>query len=96
MQATNKHKGKQTPETKRAVCIYSILQPPSNVKCQEKILEVLHMNNFRPFGESYTEVTIPLDSKMISAFEQSEYAYLLDDFNRENKNPAYSSVGVSQ
>lgn len=50
------------------------------------------MNNFRPFAKTYTEVTIPLDSKMITAFEQSEYAYLLEPLYRANENPAYSSV----
>lgn len=54
------------------------------------------MNNFKPFANSYAEVTLPLDEKMITAFEQSEqYAYLLEDFYRENSNPAYSSVGVT-
>lgn len=51
------------------------------------------MNNFKPFTNSYVEVVLPLDSKMITAFEQSEqYAYLLEDFYHENSNPAYSSV----
>ena len=53
------------------------------------------MNNFRPFSDTYMEVTIPLDSKMITAFEQSEYAYLLKPLYRANENPAYSSVGVT-
>lgn len=51
------------------------------------------MNKFKPFAESYTEVTIPLDEKVITAFEQSEqYAYLLEDFYSANANPAYDSV----
>ena len=50
------------------------------------------MNNFKPFSDTYTEVTIPLDSKMITAFEQSEYAYLLESIYSANENPAYSSV----
>lgn len=51
------------------------------------------MNNFKPFSESYTEVTLPLDNKVLTAFEQSEqYAYLLEDFYRANANPAYDSV----
>lgn len=50
------------------------------------------MNNFKPFSDTYTEVTIPLDSKMVTAFEQSEYAYLLEPLYRANENPAYSSV----
>ena len=54
------------------------------------------MNNFRPFSNTYTEVTIPLDSKMITTFEQSEqYAYLLEPLYRANENPSYSSVGVT-
>lgn len=54
------------------------------------------MNNFRPFSDTYMEVIIPLDSKMITAFEQSEqYAYLLEPLYRANDNPAYSSVGVT-
>lgn len=50
------------------------------------------MNNFKPFAESYTEVTIPLDEKVITAFEQSEYSYLLEDFYSANANSAYDSV----
>ena len=50
------------------------------------------MNNFKPFAESYTEVTIPLDEKVITAFEQSEYSYLLEDFYSANANTAYDSV----
>lgn len=50
------------------------------------------MNNFKPFSDTYTEVTIPLDSKMITAFEQSEYAYLLEPLYRANANSSYSSV----
>lgn len=51
------------------------------------------MNNFKPFADTYTEVTIPLDEKVITAFEESEqYAYLLEDFYRANANPAYDSV----
>ena len=50
------------------------------------------MNNFKPFAETYTEVTIPLDEKVITAFEQSEYSYLLEDFYSANANPAYNSV----
>ncbi len=51
------------------------------------------MNNFKPFSETYTEITIPLDNKVLTAFEQSEqYAYLLEDFYRESANPAYDSV----
>lgn len=54
------------------------------------------MNNFKPFAETYTEVTIPLDERTITAFEQSEqYAYLLEPLYRANENPAYSSVGVT-
>ena len=54
------------------------------------------MNNFKPFADTYTEVTIPLDSKMITAFEQSEqYAYLLEPLYRAIENPAYSSVGLT-
>ena len=54
------------------------------------------MNNFKPFAETYTEVTIPLDEKMITAFEQSEqYAYLLEPLYRANENPAYSSVYIT-
>lgn len=52
------------------------------------------MNNFKPFSDTYTEVTIPLDSKMIAAFEQSEYAYLLEPLYRANANPSYSSVSL--
>lgn len=51
------------------------------------------MNNFNPFADTYIEVTIPLDEKMITALEQSEqYAYLLKDFRRANANPVYNSV----
>lgn len=50
------------------------------------------MNNFKLFAETYTEVTIPLDEKVITAFEQSEYSYLLEDFYSANANPAYDSV----
>lgn len=50
------------------------------------------MNNFKPFAETYTEVTIPLDEKVITAFEQSEYSYLLEDFYSANANSAYDSV----
>lgn len=54
------------------------------------------MKNFKPFAENYTEVTIPLDEKVITAFEQSEqYAYLLEDFYRANINPAYDSVHLT-
>lgn len=54
------------------------------------------MNNFKPFTNNYVEVVLPLDSKMITAFEQSEqYAYLLEPLYRANDNPAYSSVGVT-
>ena len=53
------------------------------------------MNNFKPFADTYTEVTIPLDSKMIAAFEQSEYAYLLESLYRANENPAYSSAYIA-
>lgn len=53
------------------------------------------MNNFKPFADTYTEVTIPLDERTITAFDQSEYAYLLKPFYRANENPAYSSVGVT-
>lgn len=38
------------------------------------------------------EVTIPFDEKIITAFEQSEYSYLLEDFYSANANPAYNSV----
>lgn len=51
------------------------------------------MNNFKPFAESYMEVTIPLDEKAVEAFEQSgEYSYILEDFYLANTNPAYDSV----
>lgn len=50
------------------------------------------MNKFKPFAETYMEVTIPLDEKTVTAFEQLEYAYLLEDFYRANANPAYDSV----
>lgn len=50
------------------------------------------MNNFKPFAETYVEVTIPLDEKVITAFEQSEYSYLLEDFYSANANSAYDSV----
>lgn len=54
------------------------------------------MNNFRPFAESYVEITLPLDEKIITAFEQSEqYAYLLEPLYRASENPAYSSVGLT-
>ena len=54
------------------------------------------MNNFKPFADTYTEVTIPLDERTIAAFEQSEqYAYLLEPLYRATENPAYSSVGVT-
>lgn len=54
------------------------------------------MNNFRPFAESYVEITLPLDEKIITAFEQSEqYAYLLEPLYNASENPAYSSVGVT-
>ena len=54
------------------------------------------MNNFKPFAETYTEVTIPLDSKMITAFEHSEqYAYLLEPLYRANANSSYSSISLT-
>ena len=53
------------------------------------------MNNFRPFANSYVEIVLPLEEKTVKALEQSEYAYLLDNFNCESENPAYSSVGVT-
>lgn len=50
-------------------------------------------NNFKPFSETYTEVTIPLDDKVITAFENSEqYSHLLNDFNNANANSAYTNV----
>ena len=53
------------------------------------------MNNFRPFSETYVEIVLPLNEETVIALEQSEYAYLLDNFNRASENPAYSSVGVT-
>ena len=53
------------------------------------------MNNFRLFANSYVEIVLPLEEKTVKALEQSEYAYLLNDFNRANENPAYSSVGLT-
>lgn len=53
------------------------------------------MNNFKPFASSYLEVVLPLDEKMITAFEQSEYAYLLEHLYRANANPAYKSVSCT-
>lgn len=50
------------------------------------------MNNFKPFAETYVEVTIPFDEKIITAFEQSEYSYLLEDFYSAKANSAYDSV----
>lgn len=50
------------------------------------------MNNFKPFAETYEEIVLPLDSKIITAFEQSEYSYLLEDFYSANANSAYDSV----
>lgn len=51
------------------------------------------MNNFKPYAETYMEVVLPLDEKVMTAFEKSErYAYLLEDFYRANANPAYDSV----
>lgn len=53
------------------------------------------MNNFKLFSGNYVEVTLPLDERIITAFDNSEYAYLLEDFYRENSNPAYSSIGLT-
>ncbi len=53
------------------------------------------MNNFKPFSDTYTEVTIPLDSKMITAFEKSEYSYLLEHLYKASANPSYSSIGLT-
>lgn len=50
------------------------------------------MNNFKPFAETYEEIVLSLDSKIITAFEQSEYSYLLEDFYSANANSAYDSV----
>lgn len=50
------------------------------------------MNNFKPFAETYVEVTIPFNEKTTTAFEQSEYSYLLEDFYSANANTAYDSV----
>lgn len=49
--------------------------------------------NFNPFADTYTKVTIPLDDKVIAAFESSErYSHLLNDFNSANSNNVYTNV----
>lgn len=54
------------------------------------------MNNFRPFDETYIEVTMPLDDKTITALTQSErYAALLDDLYSAQDNSAYETVSCT-
>lgn len=54
------------------------------------------MKNFRPFAETFIEVTMPLDEKVIEVFEASEqHAYLLDDLYSAQNNPAYESVSCT-
>lgn len=54
------------------------------------------MKNFRPFAETYIEVTMPLDEKTIAVFETSErYAYILEDIHSAQNNTAYESVSCT-
>lgn len=54
------------------------------------------MKNFRPFAETYIEVTMPLDEKTIAVFEDSErYAYILEDIYNAQSNTAYESVSCT-